>query len=246
MRLQILDKLVKAIASHDFPGLRSTLDAFNHYDVERIRRIGPDRVAAEWIVRCEGTVRAKDSWKKSPSFTTLYEEVCSITLKRLQLYKHFRTDHDPISYEIFDKPDIVFHDYNIMIRRLAKMDCKKNNHVRVISIDATDASITDSGCRHFIGLTSLNDVKFVRCTQLGNKGLFLLKEGVVNNLQRLHIESCPRITIAGLQLIGDFRKLRALTLRDLYGLNSQAEFLKLLQKQMPSCKITYLDGDNTQ
>lgn len=49
----------------------------------------------------------------------------------------------------FDKPDIVFHDYNIMIRRLAKMDCKKNNHVRVISIDATDASITDSGCRHF-------------------------------------------------------------------------------------------------
>lgn len=43
-----------------------------------------------------------------------------------------------------------------------------------------------------------------------------------------------------------FRKLRALTLRDLYGLNSQAEFLKLLQKQMPSCKITYLDGDNTQ
>lgn len=30
---------------------------FLSYDDDRVREVGPDRAAAEWVVRCEGKVR---------------------------------------------------------------------------------------------------------------------------------------------------------------------------------------------
>uniref|UniRef100_A0A1I7YFQ0 ATP synthase subunit s, mitochondrial n=1 Tax=Steinernema glaseri TaxID=37863 RepID=A0A1I7YFQ0_9BILA len=46
-----------ALVSHNIPGLQWLLEGFNYYDQERIKEVGPDRTAAEWIVRCEGKVR---------------------------------------------------------------------------------------------------------------------------------------------------------------------------------------------
>uniref|UniRef100_A0A0N4Z903 ATP synthase subunit s, mitochondrial n=1 Tax=Parastrongyloides trichosuri TaxID=131310 RepID=A0A0N4Z903_PARTI len=45
------------IASHNFPGLTWILEGFNMVDKERLRDVGPDRLAAEWIVKCGGKIK---------------------------------------------------------------------------------------------------------------------------------------------------------------------------------------------
>ncbi|TKR87995.1 hypothetical protein L596_012307 [Steinernema carpocapsae] len=46
-----------ALSSHNVPGLQWLLEGFNFYDKERVKEVGPDRAAAEWIVRCDGKIR---------------------------------------------------------------------------------------------------------------------------------------------------------------------------------------------
>ncbi|PIO65448.1 hypothetical protein TELCIR_12886, partial [Teladorsagia circumcincta] len=50
-------KFVQALGRHNIPGLRWLLDGFNYYDISRVKEVGPDRAAAEWIVRCGGAVK---------------------------------------------------------------------------------------------------------------------------------------------------------------------------------------------
>ncbi|VDP03307.1 unnamed protein product [Heligmosomoides polygyrus] len=49
------EKFVQALGKHNIPGLRWLLEGFNYYDVSRVKEVGPDRAAAEWIVRCGGS-----------------------------------------------------------------------------------------------------------------------------------------------------------------------------------------------
>uniref|UniRef100_A0A0K0DDH1 ATP synthase subunit s, mitochondrial n=1 Tax=Angiostrongylus cantonensis TaxID=6313 RepID=A0A0K0DDH1_ANGCA len=52
-----MNRFISALGKHDIPGLRWLLDGFNYYDIQRVKEVGPDRVAAEWIVRCGGAVK---------------------------------------------------------------------------------------------------------------------------------------------------------------------------------------------
>lgn len=201
MRSLLFQKLVKAISSHDFPGFRGLLDAFNYYDKSRVKQVGADRAAAEWVVRCEGKVR-------------------------------------------FDTVDIEFNDYNTLIKETSKLDpSKEKDLVHVVSIDATDASITGYGCRHFSGLDFLKDVRFVRCKKLTDIGIFYMKNAVKDNLISLEIGSCPRITEDGLKHICSFAKLRSLILHDLSGVSDKGAILKLLKKHLPLCAVHYLEAE---
>ncbi|CAJ0577063.1 unnamed protein product, partial [Mesorhabditis spiculigera] len=51
------EKLVQRLGEHNIPGLRWLVEGFNYYDKERVKEVGPDRAAAEWIVRCGGSVK---------------------------------------------------------------------------------------------------------------------------------------------------------------------------------------------
>ncbi|KAK6051912.1 hypothetical protein COOONC_10583 [Cooperia oncophora] len=51
------EKFVQALGKHNIPGLRWLLEGFNYYDISRVKEVGPDRAAAEWIVRCGGAVK---------------------------------------------------------------------------------------------------------------------------------------------------------------------------------------------
>ncbi|ETN74547.1 hypothetical protein NECAME_12927 [Necator americanus] len=51
------EKFLMALGKHDIPGLRWLLEGFNYYDVQRVKEVGPDRAAAEWVVRCGGAVK---------------------------------------------------------------------------------------------------------------------------------------------------------------------------------------------
>ncbi|CAB3397423.1 unnamed protein product [Caenorhabditis bovis] len=54
-RLQ--DKFIVALGQHNIPGLRWVLEGFNYYDTQRVKEVGAERAAAEWIVRCGGKVK---------------------------------------------------------------------------------------------------------------------------------------------------------------------------------------------
>lgn len=51
------EKLSQALGQHNIPGLRWLLEGFNFYDRERVKEVGPDRAAAEWVVRCGGSIK---------------------------------------------------------------------------------------------------------------------------------------------------------------------------------------------
>ncbi|CAI2353211.1 unnamed protein product [Caenorhabditis sp. 36 PRJEB53466] len=51
------DKFVLALTQHNIPGLRWVLEGFNFYDTQRVKEVGADRAAAEWIVRCGGKIK---------------------------------------------------------------------------------------------------------------------------------------------------------------------------------------------
>lgn len=113
-----------------------TAVAYFSYDKGRVLEVGPDRVAAEWIVRCEGKVKC------------VIPLLCLYFLKRFYGYRYCE-DGRHLSFR-FDKVHTEFNDYNSLIRETSKRDYSNpNNHLYVVSIDATDASITSHGCRHF-------------------------------------------------------------------------------------------------
>ncbi|EGT58444.1 hypothetical protein CAEBREN_06652 [Caenorhabditis brenneri] len=51
------EKFVLALGQHNIPGLRWVLEGFNYYDIQRVKEVGADRAAAEWIVRCGGKIK---------------------------------------------------------------------------------------------------------------------------------------------------------------------------------------------
>uniref|UniRef100_A0A7E4VWJ9 ATP synthase subunit s, mitochondrial n=1 Tax=Panagrellus redivivus TaxID=6233 RepID=A0A7E4VWJ9_PANRE len=51
------DMVKNKIANHDIIGLRWLIDGFNFRDKSRVKEVGPDRAAAEWIVRNGGNIK---------------------------------------------------------------------------------------------------------------------------------------------------------------------------------------------
>lgn len=86
-----------------------------------MREVGPDRAAAEWIVRCGGKVRFVNG-------VFNYNSFC------------FR----------FDKFKDKFEDYNTLIRVTAELDpAKPSGQVSIVEIDASNSCVSAFGCRHF-------------------------------------------------------------------------------------------------
>jgi H+-transporting ATP synthase F0 complex subunit s len=196
--IRTADRFKNALASHNVPGLKWLIDGFNHYDKERLKEIGPDRLAAEWIVKCGGKVK-------------------------------------------FDKVRETFEDYNALIRTTAELDPRKPEQVvHVLSIDATDSSISGFGCRHFNGLEHLEDVRFVRCKSLQDFGLEYMGDAIGHRLPFLEIESCPRITEYGLKHLEKFTGLKSLVLNDLRRAHGRDKTLASLEKALPNCDIKYM------
>ncbi|CEF69195.2 ATP synthase subunit s, mitochondrial [Strongyloides ratti] len=145
-------KIKNSIASHNFPGLKWILEGFNMVDKQRLKDVGPDRCAAEWIVKCGGKIK-------------------------------------------FDKMPDIFEDYNALIRATSELDPRDlNDDVKLVWIDATNASITGYGCLHFNGLRDIREVNFVRCKTLHDRGLEYIGMYAGNILKKLQLTECPKIT----------------------------------------------------
>uniref|UniRef100_A0A914HTB7 Uncharacterized protein n=1 Tax=Globodera rostochiensis TaxID=31243 RepID=A0A914HTB7_GLORO len=162
------------LGAHDLPFLRGFILGFNYYDEARVRQFGADRVAAEWVVRCEGKAK-------------------------------------------FDCFSHIISDYNALQRFASELDPKKeSDQLHLITIDATDSCVSGWGCRHFVGLRHLQNVRFVRCKMLTDNGLEMLANSTVSDtLQSLHIESCPKVTNSGLRHLRKLKMLKSLSLQHL-------------------------------
>ncbi|XP_071477314.1 ATP synthase subunit s, mitochondrial-like [Diadema antillarum] len=74
-RLPVRSVLCQGLPSHQQYGIRSLwgmLNAvFNQVDRSRIREVGPDRAAAEWLLRCGAAVRFRDFEKWTEDYNLL-------------------------------------------------------------------------------------------------------------------------------------------------------------------------------
>ncbi|KAH7693195.1 Protein C05C8.1 a [Aphelenchoides avenae] len=126
----------------------------------------------------------------------------------------------------------------MLIRSTAELDPRKpQGHVHVVSIDATDASISGFGCRHFEGLDHIVDVRLVRCKNLQDFGLEYMGNLVGSRLSALQIESCPKITEFGLRHLHKFSALQSLILHDLRHVYNPDKEVEALRKALPKCEI---------
>jgi len=190
-------KIWKKVGDHEIFGLRHLLDSFNSYDAQRVAKIGPDRAAAEWVVRCDGKIR-------------------------------------------FNQSDQIFRNYNDMIEFFDELDREGgSSDYHVVAIDATDSTISGNGCQHLIGLKNLVELKFVRCNSLRENGLKFVADGVATTLEKLQIESCPKISGIGLRYLTQMSALKSLTLSDLKGVGEPEKIKKELETALPNCHINY-------
>ncbi|KAL3120661.1 hypothetical protein niasHT_007953 [Heterodera trifolii] len=187
------DAFKRRLGAHDFPFLRGFIHGFNYYDVQRVKQIGAERAAAEWVVRCEGKVK-------------------------------------------FDHSPHIFSDYNALQRFTSELDPKReSDRVHLVAVDATDSCISGWGCRHFDGLSRLQNVRFVRCKSLTDNGLQMLADSSVSDtLLTLHIEKCPKVTNSGIRHLRKLKVLNSLTLQNLKNVWKPEKILDEIRPNLPS------------
>ncbi|VDL70066.1 unnamed protein product [Nippostrongylus brasiliensis] len=202
-------KFVQALGKHNIPGLRWLLEGFNYYDMQRVKEVGPDRAAAEWIVRCGGAVNIACRY-------------CSI----------FVFGFDNIADTFNDYNALIKRTAELDPRVPA-------DRVKVTHIHAVDASVTGYGCRHFNGLEGIKEVRFIRCDTLHDFGLEYMAKAVGNRLEYLEIEECRRITEFGLVHLETCTALKSLLLCRLKAVHGREKVLQKLKAALPGTEIHF-------
>uniref|UniRef100_A0AC34QMU2 Protein arginine N-methyltransferase 1 n=1 Tax=Panagrolaimus sp. JU765 TaxID=591449 RepID=A0AC34QMU2_9BILA len=76
--IRAADGFKNKLATHDMIGLRWLIDGFNMVDNSRVKDVGPDRAAAEWVVKCGGKVRFDKIGKTFDDFNMLITATADI------------------------------------------------------------------------------------------------------------------------------------------------------------------------
>uniref|UniRef100_A0A8R1DGG5 ATP synthase subunit s, mitochondrial n=1 Tax=Caenorhabditis japonica TaxID=281687 RepID=A0A8R1DGG5_CAEJA len=79
-RLQ--EKMVLALGQHNIPGLRWIIEGFNYYDTQRVKEVGADRAAAEWIVKCGGQIKFAQIDESFDDFNALVKRTAQLDPRR--------------------------------------------------------------------------------------------------------------------------------------------------------------------
>ncbi|KAH8402093.1 hypothetical protein KR009_009709 [Drosophila setifemur] len=160
--------------------------AFNQVDADRLAKVGPNRLCAEWIVKNGGGVR------------------------------------------LADNPTKLWKDYNSLPG--------ENRPFCLKVVDASNASIMKIGLEHLKGCSTIDTVIFHNCKHLENEGLEGLHH-ISSSLERLQVSGCYNITDSGLEVIGEFTKLRQLLIFDMLFVKDMEAVAAKLKKKLPCCEI---------
>ncbi|CAI5452181.1 unnamed protein product [Caenorhabditis angaria] len=72
------EKFMLALGQHNIPGLRWVLEGFNFYDIQRVKEVGADRAAAEWVVRCGGQIKFKQIEENFADYNVLIKRTAQL------------------------------------------------------------------------------------------------------------------------------------------------------------------------
>ncbi|GFX42228.1 ATP synthase subunit s, mitochondrial [Trichonephila clavipes] len=161
---------------------------FNKVDEQRIKEVGADRAAAEWLLRCGASVK----WKNKKDWVS---------------------------------------DYNAM-----QIEFVPQNVIE--EIDASESCIMHIGFPYLRGLKYLERIKFYKCIYLEDTCLNMLSV-LKNSLQHLEVISCGNVSDKGVISLSQLKKLKSLYLYDLPEVKDKEDCLKILQQNLPGCKIEF-------
>uniref|UniRef100_A0A0K0ED72 ATP synthase subunit s, mitochondrial n=1 Tax=Strongyloides stercoralis TaxID=6248 RepID=A0A0K0ED72_STRER len=186
-----------SIASHNFPGLRWVLERFNLVDKQRLKDVGPDRCAAEWIVKSGGKIM----FDKIPDVFEDYN-----TLIRVTSELDPRNPNDDVKLIWIDATDTSITGYGCLhfnglknIKEVNLVRCKTFNDSGLEYIGmytgnvlkrlqlAECPKITEYGLMHLDKFVALEELKLIR---LKNVYKF---DKVLGNLKEL-LPNCKIIT----------------------------------------------------
>jgi len=154
---------------------------FNRKDESRVKEVGADRAASEWIIRNGGKVKFSTSktWQSNFSMVTVSQ-----------------------------------------------------NAARLVAIHADEASLTDNGFEHLVGLHHLEYLSMNSCQYIMD--LTLLSE-VAHTLKHLDIGNCGRLS--NVSPVTKLKLLEKLVVTNTLGGERRQDAIQALQKALPDCEI---------
>ena len=133
--------------------------AFNHYDKERVTKIGPDAAAAEWLLKNEGSIRGRgfSAWVEdyggvsvcyTPSFKIAEIKAVDADITSGGC-EHFKGLDHLKSVTLTGCVNIGDHGLQLICRHC---------HKTVETIDITGTGISTSGLKHLFACSNLKSL----------------------------------------------------------------------------------------
>ncbi|GMR58995.1 hypothetical protein PMAYCL1PPCAC_29190, partial [Pristionchus mayeri] len=135
------------------------------------------------------------------------------------------------------KPEIS--DYNQLAQQTAQKSGTLNEKkIFLNQVHAVKACVTARGCRHFEGLSRLNDVVFIGCKNLEDDGINVMVQNVGSSLRTVEVANCRLLTQDGLRHLGKCGSLSSVILYDLPRVKNWDKLLEDLKSNLPmDCHI---------
>ncbi|XP_023226937.1 ATP synthase subunit s, mitochondrial-like [Centruroides sculpturatus] len=163
--IQLLQSKNRNVEARKLWGWLNTV--FNKVDPERIKEVGPDRAAAEWLIRCGASVKWKDIDKWQVDYNTL-------PTGNFQRYKIEEIDATDSSVMYVGFPHLKNLNY---LKRIKFHNCSYLNDEGLEMLDLVK--------------DTLQHLEITSCGNVTNKGLTPLKN--LKNLKYLLLFDLPEI-----------------------------------------------------
>jgi len=178
-------------------------------DDSRVKDVGPERAAAEWLLRCGAGVRWKDS---ESSFVKDYNSLPPGNYRNLFIEEIDATDSCIMSVG-FPYLSNNFNGFLIFTSNFIYCFC------------------TD-------GLKYVKKVTLHKCSYLDDEALPMLS-AIKDSLEELQLSSCGDISDSGVKSLAKLTKLRHLLLYDLPEVKNKEGCIHVLETAVPGCKIDF-------
>uniref|UniRef100_A0A3B3CTL8 Distal membrane arm assembly component 2 like n=1 Tax=Oryzias melastigma TaxID=30732 RepID=A0A3B3CTL8_ORYME len=205
---------------------------FNKVDHDRIRAVGPDRAAAEWLLRCGAKVRFQgfDRWHLD------YNALPTGPLGRYKIQAIDATE-SCIMVRGFEHLDPMDRKWACHVIEA----CRHGQHVYETAPELIVHCIYGNVRE---GLEHLEEIKLCRCMYIQDACLERLSS--IQNLQQslfmMELVSCGNVTDKGVVALHRLRNLEYLFLSDLPGIKDRQATVDRLQRALPRLDVS-LDLD---
>ncbi|GMT10215.1 hypothetical protein PFISCL1PPCAC_1512, partial [Pristionchus fissidentatus] len=139
----------------------------------------------------------------------------------------------------FDDGRPEVSDYNQLVEQTAQKSGTLNEKFFFLNqVRAVNACVTARGCRHFEGVTRLQDVVFSGCKNLEDDAINVMVQNVGSTLRSVEFSNCRYITQDGLRHLGKCSSLSSVILTDLPRVKEWEKLKEELKSNLPkNCEV---------